>query len=62
VEVKRAGDSKLKGVITAIFIRYDQVMYEVSYMNGDSNAIVTCREQELKLESHHKGTSIGFNT
>lgn len=52
--------SKVKGVITAIEIRFQSIVYQVSWFNADG--IVSCwlNESMFTTDSHHN-LKIGFN-
>ena len=49
----------IKGMITAHFIRFDTIQYEVSYFIGGDKIMVYLNENEFKVQLQPK--EIGFN-
>lgn len=50
---------EIKGMITAQFVRFDMVQYEISYFVGGDKVVIYLNENEFKIQSHPQ--EIGFS-
>ena len=53
--------SEIKGIITAISIRFNRVSYEISYFNNNTYTSIWIDESEFKVINKKAKNNIGYD-